>query len=137
MDITEKWLICTLKNLKMNENKTYLTGIIGEFFAIVIYFFKGYRLLKRRYKSKLGEIDLILRNSNRIIFCEVKTRLKINLKEYDITNIVTKYQQDRIIRSANSFMQKSRRYKNMEYRFDIMIVTSFYKLPLHIKNAFW
>lgn len=39
---------------------TYLTGL-------------GYSLLKKNYRGRGGEIDLVLRDGDQLVFCEVKT----------------------------------------------------------------
>ena len=38
----------------------------------------GYFIIKRNYRCSLGEIDLIAKNKNKIIFFEVKTRTNLN-----------------------------------------------------------
>lgn len=118
----------------MKNKNTYTKGKIGEYFTILIYLFMGFRVIKIRYQSRLGEIDLIFRRGNLIVFCEVKTRINLE-KNYDITNIVSEFQKNRIINSANNFIAKSYRYRNFQYRFDLVIVKSFFKLPIIYKNT--
>ena len=50
------------------------TGAVAEWLAIAFLTLKGYRMLSRRYGGKGGEIDLIARRGNAIIFVEVKAR---------------------------------------------------------------
>jgi putative endonuclease len=49
-------------------------GRRSEWLAIIWLFFKGYRLLARRFGGKGGEIDLVMRRGRSVIFVEVKRR---------------------------------------------------------------
>ncbi len=56
--------------------KTYQTGIIGEQTAADwLKNHAGMQLLESRYRNKAGEIDLIMKDRDTIVFVEVKTRL--------------------------------------------------------------
>ena len=50
------------------------TGYFGEDVARRILESRGYRLVEKNYTTRRGEIDLIMRKNNEIIFVEVKTR---------------------------------------------------------------
>ena len=50
------------------------TGILGESLALRYLVDKGYEVLERNYRTRYGEIDLILRNTNALVFVEVKAR---------------------------------------------------------------
>lgn len=56
----------------MNTNKSI--GGNGEDFAALILQTKGYEILERNYRTKLGEIDIIAKKDNVLHFVEVKTR---------------------------------------------------------------
>ncbi|NDA08674.1 MAG: hypothetical protein EBZ18_04605 [Alphaproteobacteria bacterium] len=47
-------------------------GRFAEIYAAVIYGFHGFRILERRYRTTLGEADLILRRGNLIVVAEIK-----------------------------------------------------------------
>ncbi len=49
-------------------------GRLAELAALWTLRAKGYRLLARRYKTPVGEIDLIMRRGNLTAFIEVKRR---------------------------------------------------------------
>ena len=49
-------------------------GIMGEELAYKYLTGKGYTTVARRYRSKFGEIDIIVKNSVYIVFAEVKLR---------------------------------------------------------------
>ena len=52
-----------------------LLGDLGEEMAAGILYADGYDLLERKFRCRLGELDLILRKNGVICFCEVKTRM--------------------------------------------------------------
>lgn len=62
--------ICNLGMANSSKN----LGNWGEAFAAEKLKSAGYRILKRNWRSKAGEIDIVAENSGFIIFVEVKTR---------------------------------------------------------------
>jgi putative endonuclease len=53
-------------------------GTKGEELAVRFLQKKGYRIVKRNYKTPVGEIDIIARDGDTIVFIEVKTRTDIS-----------------------------------------------------------
>lgn len=104
-------------------------GWWGEIVTLIYYMMNLYWPLQHRYKTKLGEIDLIFKRGNRIIFAEVKTR-KYGMHE----NIVTAAQQKRIMNAAQIFIAQNKRYQNYDMRFDLAVISP-YKMPQIIENA--
>jgi len=49
-------------------------GALGEKLAAAYLKQQHYKILKKNYKNKLGEIDIIARDGEEIVFVEVKTR---------------------------------------------------------------
>jgi putative endonuclease len=49
-------------------------GGIGEDAAVAVYVRRGYRVMARNWRCKLGELDLVLVRGDTLVFCEVKTR---------------------------------------------------------------
>lgn len=93
---------------------------------------KGYRLLVHRYKSPMGEIDLIMRKGDVTAFIEVKARSTID----NAVLAVTPWQAKRISAAARSFMGRDRKAAAQACRFDIVAVSP-YHWPQHIENAFY
>lgn len=89
---------------------------------------KGYRLLERRYRSPLGEIDLIMRHGDSIVFIEVKSRPDITTAAYAIGP----YQQQRLRRAALKYLMRYPALPNA--RFDVVLLTKDHKIK-HLKNA--
>jgi putative endonuclease len=65
---------------KDKKRKANLLGHLGEYFAILFLMVKGYSILERRYKTKVGEIDIIAKKKNVTIFCEVKHELILKVQ---------------------------------------------------------
>ena len=65
----------------------------------------------------VGEIDIIARRGQLLVFCEVKFRQKdIHLAS------PSPYQQKRITRAASLFISTSAHYQNCECRFDVILI---------------
>ena len=50
------------------------TGHSGEDAALGVYVRRGYRIVARNWRCRLGELDLIVTRGGVLVFCEVKTR---------------------------------------------------------------
>ncbi len=56
-------------------NNNQKLGAYGESLAEQYLEQKGYKILEKNFRSKFGEIDLIARHLNVLVFIEVKTRV--------------------------------------------------------------
>jgi putative endonuclease len=61
---------------------------------------KGYRILKKRFRTPYGEIDLVARKRNLLAFVEVKARASLDEAAY----AVTPRQQQRIIAATQAWL---------------------------------
>jgi putative endonuclease len=59
---------------KSHKQKTYDRGLWAENIAKIYLMLKGYRILQNRYKCPMGEIDIITKKKDTLIFVEVKSR---------------------------------------------------------------
>ena len=112
-----------------------LLGRVGEKKAGEFLRKKGYTILKTNYKTYCGEIDLIAKDGENIVFIEVKTRS--STKYGRPCEAVKKYKRNHIIDSAKYYNYKNK-IKNIPIRFDIievLLCNSNYKVN-HIKQAF-
>ncbi|MFI4959871.1 MAG: YraN family protein [Hyphomicrobiales bacterium] len=75
-------------------------GISAESRAAVWLLAHGYRILARRWKSPLGEIDIIAARRHLLIFVEVKARAKLD----DAAEAVTERQKQRIAAAAEIWL---------------------------------
>lgn len=90
---------------------------------------KGYRLVARRARTPLGEIDLVLKRGPDLVFAEVKARAS-GAGEIPITV----HQRDRIIRAGIWWRSHHSRYAHLSPRFDV-IVWQRWAWPRHIRAA--
>ena len=58
----------------MAENARQILGRLGERLALEHYERLGFRLLERNFRTRAGEIDLIVSDGATTVFAEVKTR---------------------------------------------------------------
>ncbi len=57
--------------MKQHNRKT---GDLGEDAAVTFLFKKNYEILERNFSNKFGEIDIIAKDKNTLVFVEVKTK---------------------------------------------------------------
>lgn len=115
----------------MARDAGYRRGLRAETLAAWYLRFKGYRILAMRYKTRVGEIDLIARRGSGIVFAEVKWRSD----RQGAMEAIHGDNQARVRRAAELYLQKHPRYTGCETRFDALVLTP-RAWPLHIKNAF-
>lgn len=108
---------------------SFKLGIFAEYIVLFLYKICFYRILHRRYKTYVGEVDLIVARGKNLVFIEVKAR-KNGL--YD--GIVSSDQIDRIRNAAELFLSKNSEYSKYNIRFDFALVRP-YRFPIIIKNA--
>ncbi len=108
----------------------YRKGWAAESFAVAYLAMKGYRLIDRRFKTHLGEVDMIMVRSKRIAFVEVKYRQTMALAEASITAMV----RQRVRRSANLWLAKHPRYQGYDVGFDLVLQCP-WAWPHHIENG--
>lgn len=96
----------------------------------------GYRIVERNFRLRTGEIDLIARFGDTIIFIEVKTRH--SAKYGQPSEAVTWQKQGKILRTATAYLVR-RGWMNSLCRVDVIEILykkdGTYKLN-HIINAF-
>jgi putative endonuclease len=91
---------------------------------------KGYRVLARRYRTPLGEIDIIARRGPVIAMIEVKARPSAS----EAIEAVSPRQRQRIARASLAFLQRRPDLENKALRFDLMLVTP-RRPPRHVIDA--
>jgi putative endonuclease len=114
-----------------SREAAYRHGHVAEAAAMLMLFAKGYRPLARRYKTPLGEIDLIVKRGRTIAFVEVKARGS----RFDALHSVGRGAERRIVDAADLWLAKHPAAAGYDLRYDMLIVTP-WRLPLHVPDAF-
>jgi putative endonuclease len=78
----------------------------------------GLLLLARNFRGKPGEIDIIAREGNRLVFVEVRGRS--NRRFESAAGSVDRHKQQRIIRTAQLYLQRQPGFAHMPCRFDVV-----------------
>src|SRR5258708_4921351 len=106
-------------------------GISAESRAAVYLIAKGYRILARRWRCPVGEIDIVARRRGVLIFVEVKARDRFEAA----AEAVIVRQQRRIIAAAEVWLANNPDFGDVDIRFDVVLVAP-KSLPRHIMAAF-
>jgi len=106
----------------------YFVGYFGELLVLAYLKLKWYNVIKRRYRCKFGEIDLIVSKKKELIFIEVKTSLLG--KEIPISHL----QCQSIINSSKYFLSTNLSFLDYSVRYDLCFL-SLKRGPVYIKNA--
>ena len=107
------------------------SGRRGEALAALYLTLKGYRILARRVRTPVGEIDLIARRRGVVVFVEVKAR-SFSHQEAEALAAVN---HRRIIRAAQLWLGRRPELADQEQRVDVIFLAPF-AWPRHIVNAF-
>jgi putative endonuclease len=100
-------------------------GRLGEQYAARVLEMAGMRLLVSNFRSPVGEVDLIARQGDTLVFVEVKTWAKRGIA--DLEYGIDHEKRRRIIETAKYFLSVHREYNEMSIRFDVVFVE---KIPL-------
>jgi putative endonuclease len=107
------------------------TGHAAERLAAACLLLKGYRILARRYRTPLGEIDLVAKRGKAVVFVEVKRRGTAG----QAAEAVGRANQRRVRAAAELYLQKHTEYNGLTTRFDVIVLAP-RRLPQHIPDAF-
>lgn len=116
------------------KKQNRIKGDIGEERAIKFLLDKGYIILEKNFTTKIGEIDIIAKDNDIVVFIEVKSRL--NSKYGNPYEAVNFKKQRKIINTAKLYSKYNNLY-NTQFRFDIIEIYVDENILNHIPNAFW
>jgi putative endonuclease len=112
-------------------------GALGERHAARFLRAKGYRLLEANFATRIGELDLIARDGDTLVFVEVRTRTS----EETITPLtsVNALKQEHVLRTARAYL-RTRRLPECLCRCDVVEViatpTGHVREVRHYEGAF-
>ena len=103
----------------MAEDHRQSLGKLGENLACAALVQRGYAILARRYRTRLGEIDIVARDGATLVFIEVKARAGDEFG--GAAAAVTAWKQRRIALMAVDYVARHR-LENCPCRFDVVTV---------------
>lgn len=113
------------------RRRAYRHGHLAEIVALLFLALKGYRPLARRYRTPLGEVDLIVRRGRTIAFAEVKARGVAR----DALESVDAETERRIVAAADLWLARHPQASGHDLRYDMVVVAP-WRLPRHLPDAF-
>ena len=106
-------------------------GLSAESRAAAYLVAKGYRIAARRFRSPVGEVDIVARRGRVLIFVEVKARSTLDAAAESLQP----RQQRRIAAAAAAWLALNPHDVESNIRFDAVLVAPG-KIPRHIPAAF-
>ena len=82
---------------------------------------KGFKLLERNFNCRFGEIDLIMQNSDSLVFVEVRYRRSNNFGSG--AESITVNKQSKLIKTASAYLQQHAKLNKYPARFDVVSIT--------------
>lgn len=114
-----------------DRRKAFRRGHMAEYVAAVWLMLKGYRILAMRYKTPLGEIDIIARKGKLIVCVEVKARKSFEQAVFAVSPSA----QNRIRAASELWLSRQREGARLSLRYDIIAIVPL-RLPRHMAGAF-
>jgi putative endonuclease len=106
-------------------------GARAEWIACAFLLLKGYRLIARNVGGKGGEIDLIMKRRDLVVFVEVKARADAASALWSVTPAKARL----IGKAARHWLARNPWAQGLSFRGDIVAVTGWRK-PTHVEDAF-
>src|SRR4051794_13410313 len=106
------------KEADPERQAAFRTGLSAESRAAALLVAKGYRILARRWRSSVGEIDIVARRRSLLVFVEVKARNNLD----EAAESVTPRQRQRIAAAAEAWLATYPDQRIRALRFDAVLV---------------
>lgn len=113
------------------RQKAHRAGQRAEALAAWYLQLKLYRIRDRRYKTPVGEIDLIAEKAGTVVFVEVKSRTKHGSEASALEAV----NRSRINRAAQYWLSRHAGESGKDCRFDVIFLAPG-RWPRHLKDAF-
>ncbi|HEY5936541.1 MAG TPA: YraN family protein [Kofleriaceae bacterium] len=104
----------------MAKQNTRRMGAKAEAIAAQLLIDEGYRIVERNFTADLGELDIVARDGDVLVFVEVRSRA--DRDHGDAVEMVTKTKQARVARVAALYLE-ARRPRYERARFDVIGIT--------------
>ena len=109
-------------------------GQTAEEFAADYLIARGFKYVNKNYRCKAGEIDLIMRDDEFLVFVEV--RLRFDPHYGSSLETITRRKQQRIIHAAKHYLITNNLYEKEYCRFDAVGIDGDWQVSW-VKNAFY
>jgi len=109
-------------------------GDLGEKIAAEFIEGLGHTIVDTKFRCRRGEIDIISRYEDLLVFIEVKNRNR-HSEEFDARFSIDKNKQNHIRECARYFLHTHQDYCALQIRFDVITIMDG-KID-YIENAFW
>jgi len=129
--MTERLGSATKAGPSPQRKAAFRFGLSAESRAAALLIAKGYRILARRWRTPFGEVDIVARRRQVVVFVEVKARGHLD----DAAEAVTDRQQRRIVAAAEAWLARHPHITPRDIRFDAVLVAPL-RMPRHIQAAF-
>ncbi|KGF66723.1 hypothetical protein LL06_26570 [Hoeflea sp. BAL378] len=106
-------------------------GRRAEWMAALALVLKGYRIAALRYRTPLGEIDIVARKGDLVALVEVKARRELGAG----VDAVSASAQRRIQAAGALFVSRQPDSARLSWRCDIVVVSP-WRWPVHLEDAF-
>lgn len=106
-------------------------GRRAEVLAALALMLKGYRIAALRYRTPVGEIDIVARKRNLVVFVEVKARRDLAAG----VDAVSYPAQRRIAAAGELYISRQRDSARLSWRHDLIVVSP-WRWPVHLEDAF-
>lgn len=116
---------------RLKRQKAWRRGHMAEYLAAAFLLFKGYRILAIRHRTKLGEIDIIVRKGDLAVFVEVKSRRGAQ----EAIDAVSFSSQKRIRAASDLWLARQPDFARLSQRYDIVAMLPG-RWPQHFPDAF-
>lgn len=114
---------------KIFNKNNHFFGLGIEKFAMIIFLCKGYQIVAWRYKTPFGEIDLVVKKSNILVFVEVKSTYRIL---FNPENAFRQNQIKRFFNAVEFFVKNNLQFVNLPRRFDLFEFKGFFSYKHHL-----
>lgn len=94
-------------------------GQQGEDYAVKYLEQKGYQILGRNWHCAYGEIDIIARDQQELVFIEVKTRRQSIEMGWEA---ITSKKRERMINSAHAYLNNQQIDDKVLWRIDVIVI---------------
>ena len=108
-------------------------GDLGELIALRYLIKKGAKILEKNYRIKTGEIDIIAKIENELVFIEVKSR---SSTRYGYPAEAVNYKKIRKISNVARYFMLINNINDVPIRFDVIEIYFNENKINHIINAF-